>query len=147
MIASKYFYDLQMKLAETTCVVDTLSLLESGDTLTLFYTMGTTLLIWYLRYDNFTRLINIPSYNLENAHTGLRGEWINFYSKNDVFGSPLKPDNENYDAVVSEDHQVNVGNIFTIWNPFSHTSYLTDNQVIKRIAEGLVRTWKDVNGR
>lgn len=147
VIASNYFYDLQMKLEDTTCVIDSLSPLERGDTLTLFYTMGTTLPIWYLRYDNFTRPINIPSENLEKHHANLKGEWINFYNKNDIFGLPLKPVNENYHAAVSEDREVNVGNLLTSWNPFSHNSYLTDKKVIQAVVEGLVRTWRAVNDR
>ncbi|MBS4196304.1 chemotaxis protein [Lederbergia citri] len=147
VIASNYFYDLQFKQNEVTSIVNESSPLERGDTLTLFYTMGTTLPLWSLRYYNFSRPINIPSRSLQNYHPGLNGEWINFYNKNDVLGFPLRPVDENYHAAVNEDREVKVGNILTSWNPLSHSSYLTDEHVIDRIVDGLVLTWKQINNK
>lgn len=140
VIASNYFYDLQKKKD-----VSGPSPLEKGDTLTLFYTLGTTLPLWSLRYHNFNRPINIPSKALQNYYPGLRGEWINFYDKDDVLGYPLKDVHENYNAAVDEDRQVNAGGLLTSWNPLSHIRYFTDKDVIDPIVDGLVRTWKQIN--
>ncbi|CAM5220799.1 Chemotaxis protein OS=Ureibacillus acetophenoni OX=614649 GN=SAMN05877842_11043 PE=4 SV=1 [Ureibacillus acetophenoni] len=145
VMAINYFYDLQFKRDEVTTIINNSSPLEKGDTLTLFYTMGTSLPLWSLRYTNFNRPIHIPSKNLQHYYPGLHGEWVNFYSKNDVLGFPLKPVNENYHAAIDEDREVRVGNILTSWNPFCHTAYLTDMRVIERIVEGLVRTWRQIN--
>lgn len=145
VMASNYFYDLQFEKDDVTSIVNESSPLETGDTLTLFYTMGTTLPLWSLRYFNFNRPINIPSKNLQSYYPGLQGEWINFYNKNDVLGFPLKPVDENYDIAVNEDREVNVGNILTSWNPLSHLSYDTDKLVIEPIVDGLVRTWRQIN--
>ncbi|MEH7345072.1 chemotaxis protein [Bacillus sp. JJ1532] len=145
VMASNYFYDLQFKQDDVTSIINESSPLETGDTLTLFYTMGTTLPLWSLRYFNFNRPINIPSKNLQSYYSGLQGEWINFYYKNDVLGFPLKPVDENYDIAVNEDREVNVGNILTSWNPLSHLSYDTDKLVIEPIVDGLVRTWRQIN--
>lgn len=145
VIASNYFYDLQFKRNHVNFVVNELSPLEKGDTLTLFYTMGTTLPIWSLRYHNFNRPINIPSKMLPYYYPGLKGEWINFYNKNDIFGFPLKPVDEHYSTVVNEDREVNVGNLLTCWNPLCHVSYFTDRLVIEQIVDGLVRTWRHIN--
>lgn len=146
VIASNYFYDLQYRLKEIECVVNELSPLERGDTLTLFYTLGTTLPLWSLRYDDFIRPINIPSHNLQHYYPTLQGEWVNFYNPNDVLGFPLKTVNKNYALAVTKDREVKVGNVFTKWNPLSHMHYLTDKLVIDPIVEGLYRTWWNVNG-
>src|SRR5699024_4441895 len=146
IIASNYFYDLQYKLQKIDCVVNRLSPLERGDTLTLFYTLGTTLPLWSLRYDDFTRPIHIPSSKLQDYYPNLHGEWINFYNRNDVLGFPLKTVNQSYATAVTEDREVKVGNLFTKWNPLSHRDYLTDKLVIDPVVEGLCRTWRNVNG-
>ncbi len=145
VIASNYFYDLQFKKNDVTSVVNTSSPLEKGDTLTLFYTMGTTLPLWSLRYHNFNRPINIPSKDLQNFYPELKGEWINFYDKDDVLGFPLRAVGENYQKAVNEDREVNVGGLLTSWNPLSHTGYFTDNDIIDSIVEGLDRTWRQIN--
>ncbi|WNS76550.1 chemotaxis protein [Bacillus sp. DTU_2020_1000418_1_SI_GHA_SEK_038] len=145
VIASNYFYDLQFKKSDLTCVVNESSPLEKGDTLTLFYTMGTTLPIWSLRYYNFNRPINIPSRNLKKYYPSLKGEWLNFYDKDDVLGFPLRPVDESYQNAVNEDREVNVGGLLTSWNPLSHTGYFKDMDVIEPIVDGLVRTWRQVN--
>ena len=61
VIASNFFYDLQQNKKNVRASINELSLLEKGDTLTLFYTIGTTLPLWSLRYNNFDRPLNIPS--------------------------------------------------------------------------------------
>ncbi|MBM7571651.1 chemotaxis protein [Aquibacillus albus] len=145
VIASNYFYDLQHKQKDVICVVNKASPLEKGDTLTLFYTMGTTLPLWSLRYHNFDRPIHIPSSKLQYYYPGLKGEWINFYNKDDVLGFPLKDLNENYYKSVSEDKAVNVGGLLTSWNPLSHSGYFKDQDVMEPIVDGLVRTWRQIN--
>lgn len=141
VIASNYFYDLQVDKGDAI----KLSPLEKGNTLTLFYTLGTTLPLWSLRYHNFNRPINIPSKELPNFHPGLKGEWINFYDKDDVLGYPLKDVSEHYNAAVDEDRKVNVGGLFTSWNPLCHIKYLKDKDVVDPIVDGLVRTWRQIN--
>lgn len=145
VMASNYFYDLQVKKEDVTSVINKSSPLENGDTLTLFYTMGTTLPLWSLRYSNFNRPINIPSINLKDYYPELQGEWINFYNKNDVLGFPLMPIYEDYDIAANEDREVNIGNLLTSWNPLCHTAYDTDMLVIEPIVDGLVRTWRQIN--
>jgi hypothetical protein len=145
VIASNYFYDLQIKKKDTQSVINQTSPLEKGDTLTLFYTMGTTLPLWSLRYYNFDRPIDIPSAKLSEIYPGLRGEWINFYDKDDILGYPLRDVADSYKHAVHEDREINVGNILTSWNPLAHSSYFTDKDVIEPITNGLVRVWKQIN--
>ncbi|MED3997959.1 chemotaxis protein [Peribacillus frigoritolerans] len=145
VISSNYFYDLQYKEQLVDSGSRDRSPLEQGDTLTLFYTLGTTLPLWSLRYHDFDRPINIPSPKLNEYYPGLSGEWINFFDKEDILGYPLREVDKSYENAVKEDKEVNVGNILTNWNPFSHSAYLTDENVIETIVKGLVRTWRQIN--
>ncbi|WP_409298939.1 chemotaxis protein [Peribacillus sp. SCS-26] len=146
VIASNFFYDLQVNQDDLEISVEELTPLERGDTLSLFYTMGTTLPLWSLRYDSFDRPISIPSPSAAQYNGGFSGEWINFYDRDDVLAYPLKPVSPQYFAAVREDREVNAGNILTSWNPFAHSAYLKDKDVLEPIADGLFRLWKHING-
>jgi hypothetical protein len=54
--------------------------------------------------------------------------WENYFDEDDVLGWPLQPLSDEYNNLV-RDAEVNVGNIFTSWNPLSHTRYWTDADV------------------
>ena len=62
--------------------------------------------------------------------------WQNYYDEDDMLGWPLQKLNPAYRALV-RDHEVNIGNILTSWNPFSHLGYWTDKDVQKPLAEHL----------
>ncbi|MBR2564800.1 MAG: chemotaxis protein [Paenibacillus sp.] len=146
VIASNFFYDLQFpSSSRTPYIVDTNSALERGDTLTNFYTFGTTLPLWSLRYDHFSRPIHVPSSTVDRYFPGLEGEWINFYERNDILGYPLRPIDPAYASAVKEDIEVHVGGLATSWNPLSHGGYFTSKHMNRRIAQGLARTWTWVN--
>lgn len=66
-----------------------------------------------------------------------QAKWLNFYDKDDVLGYPLKVINEAYDEVVDEDIEVNIGNVFQAWNPFSHDVYWQDRDITRPIARYL----------
>lgn len=141
VIASNYFYDLQKKL-----VTDKDTALEKGETLSLFYTMGTTLPLWSLRYEHgLDAPITVPAQEMKANHSNLMGEWVNFYDKDDILGYPLKIISEKYEQAVYKDIEVNVGNILTSWNPASHIGYLGNNDVAERIAIGMFQVWCQVN--
>jgi hypothetical protein len=148
IIASNYFYDLQFKQenigTETKSCTNNIPI-EQCQTLTLFYTLGSPMAMWSLRYIDFGSPISIPSPTLKHYYPKLRGEWLNFYDKDDVLAFPIKGINEAYHDAVTEDVEVNAGGIFTSWNPLSHLKYDTDSQVIQPIVNGLVRTWKAIN--
>lgn len=149
IVASNYFYDLQFKrenrgMETIKCTSNTP--IEQCETLTLFYTMGSPMALWSLRYIDFGSPITVPSPMIQKFYPTTYGEWLNFYNKNDVLAFPLKAVNEAYDAAVTKDVQVNTGGLLTSWNPLSHNHYDTDDEVIKAIVDGLVRTWRSVNG-
>ena len=59
---------------------------------------------------------------------------MNFFDADDVLGYPLKPLSPSYGNAVSEDIEINVGGLFTSWNPISHTEYWTDNDFTEPVA-------------
>lgn len=142
VITSNYIWDLQNKVAQIK-VGDTP--LEQGETLALYYTLGSQITLWRLRYEDFGTPITIPSPKLPEHYPHLEGEWINFYDRDDVLGYPIKAINSKYDKAVKADIEVNAGNILTNWTPLSHNSYWADDEVTKPIAEALAKTWKSVN--
>jgi hypothetical protein len=151
VIASNYFYDLQTRrYSEDLRPLVGSSPLEQGRTLALFYTMGSPIAIWSLRYprtntsEQFGKPIDVPSRDLAAFYPGLQGEWINFFDRDDVIAYPLRVLNAEYAARV-KDVEVNAGNWLTRWNPASHLGYWTDGEVIRIIVGGLVRVWKSIN--
>ena len=64
-----------------------------------------------------------------------KARWLNFFDPDDVLGYPLKDINTAYADVVDEDISINVGGIFTSWNPLSHGEYWTDNDFTNPVAD------------
>lgn len=148
VVASNYFYDLQFKhenigIHTKRCTGNTA--LEKGKTLAQFYTMGSPIALWSLRFIDFGLPISVPSPLIKKYYPRVQGEWLNFYDKDDILAYPLKGLNDNYQISVTKDIEVNVGGLFTSWTPFSHSKYDTDEDVIDPIVDGLLRTWKEVN--
>ena len=63
-----------------------------------------------------------------------KARWFNFYDPDDVLGYPLRPINSAYRNVVNKDIAINVGGLFSSWNPLSHGAYWTDNNFTKPVA-------------
>ncbi|MGH7422891.1 MAG: hypothetical protein ACREJ1_04345 [Candidatus Methylomirabilales bacterium] len=144
-----YFYDLQhpqrpliaarvkKKIGDTP--------LERGETFTLFYTLGSPIAMWSLRYPNCGIPIEVPSPGLSKHYPDLAGEWVNYYDEDDVIAYPLKTLNEAYRKAIKADREINAGGLLSSWNPVSHLGYWTDNDVTTPIARELARTWRTVN--
>lgn len=157
VIASNYFYDLHKEfsaadpkpmLCEQVRNAMGHTPLERGETMTSFYSLGSPLAIWSLRYEEpkFGRPIDVPAVELERHHPGLTGEWVNFYDEDDVIGYPLKKLNDAYEKVVKKDLAINAGGFLSSWSPLSHLGYWTDDDVTGPIAQGLAQIWQNVNG-
>jgi len=56
--------------------------------------------------------------------------WDNFYDRDDVLGWPLTPLDPSFAAAGARDREVNVGGLFTSWNPLSHGEYWDDTDVL-----------------
>jgi len=73
---------------------------------------------------------------------GYSFKWKNYFDPDDPLGWPLKNistrnTRESYKYEVNEDHAVNVGSLITNWNPLSHNSYWSDNDVLNPIANDI----------
>jgi len=153
IVASNYLYDLQVEQTSKKRLVPAAvrrhmgrTPLELGETLTHLYTMGSPLALWCFRYPDFGVPVAVPAPLLGRHHPDLRGEWVNFYEKDDLVAYPLKPLSEKYRAAVSEDHEVKLGGILSSWNPLVHPWYWNDERVIVPIARALARTSTQLNG-
>jgi hypothetical protein len=148
VIASNYFYDLQYKrenigLKTKAKCGDTP--LEQCQTLTLFYTLGSPIALWALRYMDFGTPVTLPSKSIRKRYPSLTGEWLNFYDKDDILAYPLKGINAGYQLAVTKDVEVNVGGLLTSWNPLSHNQYEAHKDVVYPIVNGLIRIWNEIN--
>lgn len=150
IIASNYIYDLQIEPFRPIisgivkeCIGDTP--IERGETLALLYTLGSPIALWSLRYRNFGKPIQVPASQLPQYYPDLRGEWVNFYDRDDVVGFPIKTLNEKYREVVTEDREVNSGRMLADLTPLSHIGYWTDRDIVGPIADALNRVWETIN--
>ncbi|WP_087974610.1 chemotaxis protein [Oceanobacillus rekensis] len=148
IVASNYFYDLQYKrenMGSETVKRTSNSPIEQCETLTHFYTLGSPMALWSLRYIDFGSPITVPSPMIPKYYPNIQGEWLNFYDKDDVLAFPLKGVNDAYKKAVTKDIAVNAGGLLTSWNPLSHLYYDSDDKVIIPIVDSLVKTWKAIN--
>jgi hypothetical protein len=147
IIASNYIYDLQNPWLISPEVRHLMgdTPMDRGETLALLYTLGSPLAIFCLRFKDFGKPIEVPSPVLAQHYPDLKGEWVNFYDRDDVIGFPLRTLSRAYQKVVTRDREVNVGSPFMNWTPLSHMHYWTDRDVIVPISRSLIRTWKTVN--
>jgi hypothetical protein len=145
VIASNYLYDL-MKQDDSFMCPSVRSIingtpLERGETFALFYTMGSPIALWSLRFPRFGEPVRFSTAALARHHSSLEPAWINLYDPDDVIGYPLRALNASYRAAVTEDRPVDVGSIFTRWNPLSHVGYWDSGRVADTIAESLAEVW------
>lgn len=123
--------------------------LERGETLSLYYTLGSPLALWTLRDRDGGEPIQFPAPTLATRYPQLNSlaEWVNVYDSDDVIAYPLKPINSGFQKRVKEDLLVNSGNILESWNPLSHNGYWKDSTTVDRIARSLLRVSQAINGR
>ncbi len=143
VIAADHFYDLGKgrRRAGTP--------LESGRTLTGFYTLGSPIALWTQRDGDFARPLQIPARTSPDPVRAAAAEWINFYDADDVLAFPLKGLSPEWDQAVDEDRSVSVGTLLIGMSPVSHVAYWNDAAVIRPIANSLAWLWnaeRDLSG-
>ena len=109
------------------------SKLVAGETLTHFYTLGSPIALWTMRFEHFGRPIAVPSPTLKPLGIG---EWVNFYDKDDIIAYPLKGLNAEYAQTVTEDREIRCPGPFA-WTPASHGGYFKSRPLIRRIVQSL----------
>jgi len=136
-IMSNYIYDIQQGRS---IVTPGSSDFQQMKTLAGIITFGCNIPFFTLAYKKTDiHPINFPGNALTPVQKN-RAKWLNFYDPDDVLGYPLKAINQRYDRVVSEDIAINVGGIFTSWNPIAHQKYWTDNDFTKPVTRFL-QSW------
>lgn len=148
VISSNYFYDLQFlsdKIPESINSFRKDNPLENGETLANFYTMGTPIPLWTLRYADFDNPICVPSPHLQKHYPSVKGEWVNFYDKDDAIAYPLRSLNDQYKKSVTKDMEVNSGNLLASWSPLSHMYYFKTEKISEHIGKSLAALWKKAN--
>ncbi|SFE88782.1 hypothetical protein SAMN05216378_4462 [Paenibacillus catalpae] len=136
IIASNFFYDLQngkLTAKASEVIGASSSGLGRGETLTHLYTLGSPLAVWALRFEDFGVPIAVPAPPLQGLGIG---EWVNFYDTDDVIAYPIKPLNDRYKMVVTEDIEVKCPGLLS-WTPMSHRKYFQTPAVIERIVHSL----------
>lgn len=78
--------------------------------------------------------IDFPPQQLA-ANLKKKAKWLNFYDPDDVLAYPLQPINPAYKKTVTKDIAINVGGVFSSWNPLAHGDYWTDNEFTKPVAK------------
>lgn len=129
-IMSCYIWDIQKKSQEET---GRGSSFENMEHLAGFITFGCNIPLFTFAHKNVIP-ISFPGKELSNENKS-KAKWLNYYDPQDVLGYPLKAINSDYDKVVDEDIAINVGNIFTSWNPISHMHYWTDNDFTGEVSK------------
>ncbi len=148
IIIHNYFFDMARVVVTDTIQPQVNTALERGETFALFYTLGSPLAVWSLRYDNY-RTFSFPGQQISTLYPQIKPKWTNCYDKDDVLAYPIRSLSKDHQELaqqgILEDVQVNSGNILKSWNPLSHTAYLVDDSVIKPIAQDLFDTWQAIN--
>jgi hypothetical protein len=127
VIMSNYIWDEQHQQGLGTTP------LTQMHTLAGFVTFGSPIPLFTLALDDVIS-ITFPPPTLP-APLQPHAQWLNFFDADDVIGYPLKPLSPSYNHAVQEDREINVGNLFTSWNPIAHTAYWTDNDFTAPVAQ------------
>ena len=131
-IISNYMWDMQHG---RTLPGMTLSPFQRGESLSGLVTFGCNIPLFTFAFDR-VQPIEFPPATLEEPHAS-RARWMNFFDPDDVLAYPLKPTCAEYDAIVSEDVEIDVGGLFSSWNPMSHTRYWRDKDLARPVANYL----------
>ena len=132
VIASDHFYDLQHASGRTSKG----TALERGETLTWFYTLGSPIALWMVRYPAFDAPISLPG-RTATAAAERAAEWVNFYDPDDIIAYPLRDLNAQYRRAVDADQAVHVGPPMLGRTPVSHIGYFNSRKVMRPIARRL----------
>jgi len=119
-IMSNYIWDMQRPGAGTG-----LSPFERLHRLAGIITFGCNIPLFTFAYQE-VKAIRFPPSQLPAALKA-KAQWRNYYDPDDILGYPLRPISDSYRQTVNKDIAINVGSIFSSWNPMSHSGYWTDN--------------------
>ena len=125
-IMSNYIWDMQHSKDPN------LSSFEHMENLAGIITFGCNIPLFSFAYEKVEPIEFPPKTLSEDLYDKAR--WLNYYDPDDVLGYPLKSINQAYNKTVDKDIPINVGGIFSSWNPLAHSEYWTDNDFTKPVA-------------
>ncbi len=115
---------------------------EKMDTLTGLFLLGNNIPLYAAAYDpDKLEPVIFPPINLDKKYLPF-AKFINIFDRHDPLGFPLKPINSKFDSVITDDIEMNAGNIFTSWNIGSHLAYWKSRRIRKLIGNYLVELVK-----
>ncbi len=126
-IMSNYIWDMQHSTNAG------ISPFERMEKLSGMVTFGCNIPLFTFAYEK-VEPIEFPSKKLPQ-HLKKKAKWLNFYDPDDVLAYPLKAINADYKKTVTKDIPINVGGVFSSWNPLAHLEYWTDNDFTKPVAK------------
>lgn len=106
---------------------------ERMESLAGFITFGSNIPLFVLAYDPIECITFPPVYLPDELKA--KAKWLNFFDSDDILGWPLKELSPSFTAAVTADREINVGGLFTSWNPLSHSDYWTDGDFTGPVAE------------
>lgn len=66
-------------------------------------------------------------------------KWINYFDRHDVLAYPIRDMSDHFEQSWIVDKKVKVGSFKTGWNPLSHGGYWKDKEVVKPLADEIIR--------
>ena len=110
-------------------------------TMSGFITFGCNIPLFTFGYkDTDVYPISYPGLDIPEEKR-LKPWWLNYYDKDDILGYPLKDIGPNYLALEQsgelKEKSINVGGVFTSWNPASHNSYWRDDDFYRPVSRFL----------
>lgn len=134
-IMSNFIWDLQADSSNGP------SPFQRMETVAGFVTFGTNLpLFLFGMPPEDIKPIHFPGTALANDHRAMPW-WLNFYDRDDAIAFPLREIGPAYTEMVDggqiDDIQINVGGLFTSWNPASHNRYWNDRDFYQPTAKFL----------
>lgn len=158
IIASNFVWDIQHgNFSAFEAEPSANQTLARGQTMNLFYTMGSPLGLWSLLHGDsddpvenpiFGTPIAVPPPHWTRRGANMPSEWVNFYERDDVISYPLNALNNKYRRVV-QDREIHAGGrlgLRGILPHKAHSGYWEDDEVIEPIAKSLEKTWESLHG-
>jgi hypothetical protein len=134
-VISNYLWDLQQGETEAP------SAFQRMETMAGFVTFGCNIPVFLFAYPpEDVRPIQYPGTALPNDMR-VQPWWQNYYDRDDTFAYPLREAGPKYTEMVDSGEinelAINVGGVFTSWNPASHLKYWRDRRFTRPAGEFL----------
>jgi hypothetical protein len=137
-VMSNYIWDQQR---QNSAAIPSLTEFEKMRTLCTLITFGCNIALFSLALSHYVGITFPPQELKPPLRSAAR--WLNFFDPQDILGYPVKPLWDGYaNNPQIEDREINVGNIFTSWNPLSHDQYWTDNDFTEPVAQHIASLLK-----